>query len=188
MELVLTENFYTWMRNVLLNTSGSISSSTTNTNGLINNITVVGSLKDVSETEHSKLYVNSSSLPRFVTLNAWTNDGSGANTIRFSIGNDNTEADINDYQLKGDYIAGTDYEISQRALTNVQMINGRAVLNFSVSFTAKNDITIGEIGMIKDMPVTSSVFASFLFGRVALEKSVTLSRGESATFQISVEI
>jgi hypothetical protein len=188
MELVLTKNFYSWMRNVLLNTSGSISSSTTSTSGLLNNITIVGSLKDVDETEHSKLYVNSSSLPRFVTLNAWTTDGSGANTIRFSIGNDNTEANINNYKLNGNYIEGIDYELSQRALKDTQMINGRAVLSFSVSFTARNDITIGEIGMIKEMPVTSSKYANFLFGRIALDTPIELGAGESATFQISIEI
>lgn len=187
MNLVLTKNFYSWMRTVLLGTSATIASSTTNANGLFaNNTSLIEPMIDSTGAEINAITFSSTYCGHNATLNFWaTGAVSGTN---FQIGNNNTSATENDYDLSGGYVVNTDYSVIHRAISNPQMVNGKGVLAFSVTFNAINPVTIGEIGVFKELEITSSLKKQVLFGRVALETPISLSAGESATFQISIEI
>ena len=187
MNLVLTKNFYSWMRTVLLGTSTSISATTSSTNGLnANGTSLIEPMIDVTGTERTAITFASSYCGQNVTLNYWT---TGQNWgTNFQIGNNNTPATENDYKLSGDYVLNTDYSVVHRAISNAQIVNNKGVLTFNLTFTAINDITVGEIGMFKRIQVTPSAVEQFLFGRIALDTPIELGAGESATFQVSIEI
>lgn len=187
MNLVLTKNFYSWMRTVLLGSSTSISASTSSTSGLNSNMTFcIEPMIDINGTERTYLTFASSYISRNVTLNYW-NSINQSGTF-FTIGSDNTPATEDDHNVGSGYVWGADYSTSHRAISNPQIVNGKGLLTFNVTFTAKTDIIIGEIGMIKSLDTSSSSSANFLFGRIALDTPIELGAGESATFQISVEI
>lgn len=187
MNLVLTKNFYSWMRTVLLGCSTSISATTSSTNGLnANGTSLIEPMMDVTGTERTSLTFVSSYCGQNATLNYWyTGQDWGTN---FQIGNNSTPATEDDYSLSGGYVLGTDYSVIHRAVSNAQTVNGKGVLTFNVTFTATNDIVIGEIGMFKRMQINSNAAEQFLLGRIALDTPIELGAGESATFQVSIEI
>lgn len=189
MNLVLTENFYTWMRTVLLGNNTTISASTTSTNGWASAGKYIGSMKNILGNEQTSFPGSSTYLGKNATLNYWQS-GTWWGTY-FCIGNDNTPATENDYKLSDDYVFGTDYTIDHKVATDYPIVvNGKAVLLFNVTFNAKTDITIGEIGMVKQI-MASNVRSDdhlFLFGRIAFGTPIELGAGESGTFQVSIEI
>lgn len=187
MNLVLTKNFYSWMRTVLLGTSTSISGSTTSTSGLNANMTsLIEPMVDIDGTQRTYATFAGSYIPYNVTLNYWSTGQIWG--THFLIGNDNTPATEDDYNLSGGYVWGADYSVIHRAISKPQMVNGKGVLTFNMTFTAINDVIIGEIGMFKRMAISSNTDVQFLFGRIALDTPIELKAGESATFQISVAI
>lgn len=190
MNLVLTKNFYSWMRTILLGCTTKISSSITSTSGHSGVTETVEKLKDVDGEEFGSIYLDGTSGVKYhTTLNYWLSSG-GAGTY-FGIGNNNAFATEDDYALGGGYVSGTDYSISQRAVSNPVMVNGKAQLTFNVSVVAINDIVIGELGLLKMMAYASLSSAKkphYLFGRVALETPINLVSGASATFQVTIEI
>jgi hypothetical protein len=189
MNLVLTKNFYLWMRAVLLGTNTNISSSTTSAGGFQGVVNTLEPMKDINGNEYTGIAVDTSSTKCHVTLNYW--DSNKSNGTHFIVGNNNAYATEDDYSLSGGYIKETDYSSVCRAVSNPTMINGRGQLVFNVSITAMNNITIGEIGLVKLLPYSLSSSAErpvYLFGRVALDAPINLASGESATFQITIEI
>ena len=188
MNLVLTKNFYSWMRTMLLGTSTSISASTTSTTGWSATGMLVDNMVNVLGQNQSSFPGSSTYLGKNGTLNFW-HSGNWFGTY-FCVGNDNTPATEDDYRLSGDYVFNTDYTLNHKAISNPTMVNGKAVLTFNMTFTALTDITIGEIGMFKQIQASTTISDDylFLFGRVALDTPIELGAGESATFQISVEI
>lgn len=193
MSLKLTENFYTWMRTVLLGSNTTITASTTGTSGWASGGEYLGYMKNILGNKQTSFPGSSTYLGKNATLNYWQS-GTWWGTY-FCIGNDNTSATENDYKLSGDYVFGTDYTIDHKVATDYPIVvNGKAVLLFNVTFNAKTDITIGEIGMIKQIQATSTMSDSylFLFGRATIgeteEDKIKLTEGQSATFQISIEI
>ena len=188
MNLVLTKNFYTWMRTILLGTSTSISATSTATAGWASGGTVVENMVNILGENQSSFPGSSTYLGKNGTLNFWQS-GTWFGTY-FCIGNDNTPATEDDYKLCGDYVFNTDYTLNHKAIGNPTMVNGKAVLTFNMTFTALTDITIGEIGMFKQIQAASTISDDylFLFGRVALDTPIQLTAGESATFQVSIEI
>lgn len=187
MNLVLTKNFYSWMRTVLLGTSATITSSTTNANGLYaNNTSLIEPIIDSTGAEIDAITFSSTYCGHNATLNFWST-GAVLGT-NFQIGNNNTSATENDYGLSGGYVVDTDYSVIHRAISNPQIVNGKGVLTFSVTFNAINPVTIGEIGVFKELEITSNSKKQVLFGRVAIDTPIELGAGESATFQISIEI
>ena len=190
MNLVLTKNFYTWMRNVLLQTATSITTATISAKGhdaYAEN--VVGKFINTDGVEQTTITLGgTSNLPCSSSLNAWSSGTAKSSYYTyFEIGSNNAEPTADDYCLSS-YTMGTDYTASWRALSNPTMVNDKAQLVFNVSITAKNDISVGEIGLFKQIKASSSSTACFLFGRVALDTPVELSAGESATFQVTIEI
>jgi hypothetical protein len=190
MNLTLTNNFYTWMRTILLQTYVNISSGTTTAYGHSSTTeTPVGVIKDIEGVEHTYISVGGTSyIPYTATLNAWS---SGSTTVDgytyFGIGGNNTEPTADDYCLSS-YTLGTDYSASWRALNNPIMVNDKGQLAFSISITAINDMVVGEVGMFKFIRGDGNRPTSFLLGRAALGTPISLSAGESATFQITIEL
>ena len=173
------------MRTVLLGTSTNITGSTSSTSGLKGHVTMLGDMTDVTGTTHKQLTYNAY-LDQLATLCYWY-PSYPEKGIYFSVGSDNITATEDDYNLKNGYLVGTDFSVVHRPISNAQIVNGKAVLTFNVTFTAINDITIGEIGMFKEQ-YYSTAFVKFLFGRIALDTRIELGAGESATFQVSIEI
>lgn len=206
MNLTLTNNFYTWMRTILLQTGSTIGPDTAATIGHYNTgLKVLGKMIDDTGTEQTVISCGykSSSYDYApyqwsnMTLNAWKSGITGTDQLQdytyFAIGNSNTAATADDYNLSGDYILNTDYSASWKALSNPSIVNNKGVLTFSFSVTAINPIEIGEIGMFKSLcyAITKNYRTAVynaLFGRATLDTPITLSSGESATFQITVEI
>ena len=193
MNLVLTDNFYTWMRTVLLGSNNTISASTTSTSGWASGGKYIGSMKNILGNEQTTFPGSSAYLGKNATLNYWQ-AGTWWGTY-FCIGDDNTPATEGDYKLSGDYVFGTDYDIDHKVANGYpKMVNGKAVLSFNVTFIANTYITIGEIGMVRQMLASNNREDShlFLFGRIAIgeteEDKIKLEPGESATFQVSIEI
>ena len=189
MNLTLTNNFYTWLRSVLFCVYPSIGVSTTSTQGFYSNVTPIEKMIDMNKEEQTTLYVDTSYCRYHASLNYWSS-GSELGTF-FRIGNNNTPALESDCVLGGEYISGTHYTMSHKVINNATMVNGKAQISFSVTFTAIEDITIGEIGLCKRIPKSSSTSVAqpiYLFGRVALDTPIELSAGESATFQITIAI
>lgn len=200
MNLVLTNNFYTWMRTMLLQASTEIKEETThasaggvrpavgklvNTNGAEETKIVCATTYDYPRTDYSS------------SLNAWSSGmvGTYSNThTYFNIGNDNTPAGTEDYRLGSAYVLNTDYTAVWRATGNAKEVNGKGLLTFNLSVTAINPISIGEIGMFKTLMRnysnsggTANQYEA-LFGRATLDTPIELVSGESATFQVTVEI
>lgn len=206
MKLTLTNNFYTWMRTILLQTGTNITPSSTGAVGHYNNkLTVVGKMIDDTGTKQTKIAngVRYSSYDHYpcessnCTLNAWQSGVTSTDTRQdytyFGIGNNNTPATTDDYSLSGNYVLDTDYSAIWRATSNAKEVNGKGQLSFSFSVTAINPIEIGEVGMFKSLCYVASkdnrdYVYNALFGRAALDTPITLASGESATFQITVEI
>lgn len=190
MNLVLTKNFHIWMRTILLGCTSKIDGSTSSTSGHSGVTNTIETLKDIEGEEFSSIYLDSTSgAKQHTTLNYWLSSG-GAGTY-FGIGNNNALATEDDHALGGGYISGTDYTVSQRAVSYPVMVNGKAQLTFSLSITAINDIVIGELGLLKMMAYASLSSAKkphYLFGRVALDTPISLASGESATYQVAIEI
>lgn len=190
MNLTLTNNFYTWLRSVLFCVyPPTIGSTTTSTEGFYNGIKPIERMTDMNNEGQETLHIDSYQCRCHASLNYW-NSGLELGTF-FRIGNNNTPASESDCVLGGDYVQGTQYTMSHKAIKNATMVNGKAQLDFSVTFTAIEDITIGEIGLCKKIPKSSSTSVAqptYLFGRVALDTPIELSAGESATFQITIAI
>ena len=166
-----------------------IGASTSSTGGHGGTEKTVETMKDIEGEEFDSLGFDSTGARLHTTLNFWSSSQNVG--TYFGIGNNNTPATENDYALSGSYVNFTDYTMSNKAIANPVMVNGKAQLVFSVTFTAKNDITVGEIGLIKNLPQSTTSSAknpNYLLGRVALATPIELSAGESATFQVTIEI
>lgn len=187
MNLVLTKNFYSWMRTVLLGSSTSISSSTTSSAGISGTVDTVGDMTTIDGKPITKLtqFGFSSYIKNSVTLNCWSSDNSTSYTY-FAVGSNNNEATENDHAFSA--YTSTDCSVSLDVNSNPKIVNEKAQITFIVSVEAKNNITIGEIGLLKAIQSGGTEFSRFLFGRVALDTPIELGAGESATFQISIEI
>lgn len=206
MNLTLTNNFYAWMRTILLQTGTTIGTDTTVTIGHYSaGLKVLGKMIDDTGTEQNIISCGykSSSYDYApyqwsnMTLNAWKSGITGTDPLQdytyFAIGNSNTAATADDYNLSGNYVLNTDYSASWKALSNPSIVNNKGVLTFNFSVTAINPIEIGEIGMFKSLCYANTknsrtAVYNALFGRATLDAPITLASGESATFQITVEI
>ena len=206
MKLTLTNNFYTWMRTILLQTGTNIETNTTSTIGhYSSHLKVIGKMIDDTGTEQTVIscgYKSSSYdyAPHQwsnMTLNAWKSGITGTDPLNdytyFAIGNSNKIATADDCNLSGGYVLNADYSASWKALSNPSIVNNKGVLTFMFSVTAINPIEIGEIGMFKSLCYantknTRTAIYNALFGRATLDTPITLASGESATFQITIEI
>lgn len=210
MNLTLTNNFYTWMRTVLMQTGTVIKNNTTAIYGFSGNeISTVGTLKNENGEIMPTIGAAASSTSAYpyahetCSLNTWESGkpyfGSyeyRSGCIYFGIGNNTIAATEDDYALSGNYVLDTDYSATWRVVSNPKEVNGKGLLTYNMTFTAINNITIGEIGMFKRLSSqatsnnTTALEYCFnsLFGRIALNDPIELSTGESATFQISIEI
>lgn len=188
MNLTLTNNFYTWMRSVLLQTNTSIGTTTTGVSGHgSGNEKPVGVIKNTDGVEQTGISIGNNA-GRTTSLNSWS---SGSTTTEgntyFEIGSNNVEPTADDYCLSS-YTLGTDYSATWRAIGNATMVNDKAQLAFSISVTAINDIAVGEVGMFKYIRGTGNVPAYFLLGRATFDEPISLASGESVTFQVTIEI
>jgi hypothetical protein len=194
MELVLTKNFYNWMRTVLL--GGNPSFTTTDSNGLHTRVKAIGEMKTTNEAKVVELSNVSDYGAREFTLLSWGKSTQDKYSTRFLIGRDKTEATENDYRLGDALVKDTDYKISFYASEYPTILeSGKTNLTFVVIITVPENnqpISVGEIGLFKGFYCTtgtsSAGYNDVLLGRIALEKPIPLSAGESATFQVSVEI
>lgn len=134
--------------------------------------------------------IHSASIGQTVTLNCWSSSGSPSiDQVYFCIGDNNTEATADTYMLSSNYVKDTDYSMEYRTIGKPVMVNGKAQLTFTVTFTAINNITIGEVGLARDFKSTSTgTRFTCLFGRATLDTPIILTSGERATFQVTVEI
>lgn len=194
MKLTLTKNFYTYLRTFLLQTQTEITANTTSAATLGNHLLAVGTLVDKTGESVDRFGFGSASdrYYSFFPLNCWSSGAKNNLYTSFAIGNSNTLATEDDYCLSGDYELGTDYSASWKATSNPTITTeGKARLSFNMSFTAINDITIGELGLFKSFGSTGASTESYkyyLFGRATLDTPIELKAGESATFQIDIEI
>ena len=194
MNLVLTKNFYNWMRTVLL--GGKPSFSTTNSDGLYTRVKAIGEMKTTNEAKVVELSNISDYGAREFTLLSWGTSTQDKYSTRFLIGTDNTEATEDDYRLGDALVKDTDYKIIFYASTYPTTLeSGKTNLTFVVIVAVPENnqpISVGEIGLFKGFYCTtdtsSAGYNDVLLGRIALETPIPLSAGERATYQITIEI
>jgi hypothetical protein len=190
MNLTLTNNFLVWVRTMMLGCS--ITSTSTSADGLISTVHTVGGVLKPTNYEDGGTEIKAISFDyayaRYaVSFNRWYENGGGSTD--FIVGSDNTLPTIDDVNLKNRYERGTDYSIKMSAANHTTMVNEKACIVWSVQVIANNPITIGEIGLIRNIYTSSnSSTKECLFGRVALDTPVDLNAGEVATFQITIAI
>lgn len=198
MNMMLTNNFYSYLRTILL-TANKWSSSMTSTTGGSRDI--LGTIIDLNGDEQASLNLGGTSdYPKHegISLNAWESGKKGRNYRGYSFfipGNGQDPLSENDYSIKGGYEADVHYNASWYT-TGDAMINknGKGEITFLVNFTAIEDIFLTEIGLAKTIPTNNSNTASSvkafscLFGRTLLDRPITLLAGESASFQIKIEL
>lgn len=203
MNLVLTNNFYTWLRTIVLQTSTVIDGTTSYTVGPSNtSLDTVGRIVDETGVTQTKVANGSSSSTVYYpnddslfTLNCWkTGATSNQNSdyIYFAIGDSTEPPTADDYTLGGTYVLNEDYTASWRAISNARMVGEKGRLSFVFSVTALRPITIGDVGLFKSLSTTPTRTSrtevyNALFGRAALDNPVELSTGETVSFQIDIE-
>ena len=207
MNLVLTNNFYTWMRTILLQSNTNITETTTSASGNIGTLTTIGDIIDIEGNVQNKIATSTSTSyyptpSRPLSLNAWnsgkifdTNNYLGIGNVYFGIGKGSKIVSNEDYNLEESYELDVDYSSIWRVINNPTMIKGKARLTYSLSFTAINEITISEIGLFKTMASKTDSYTNVmqyvyysLLGRAVLDTPITLQPGESTSFQINIEI
>lgn len=195
MQMILTNNFYSWVRMIILQSNTNITSSTSTasgTNSAQATIHTITPLIDKTGVERTSIYLwRSDEYQDWSSLNSWvsgTKPSSYQTYTYFSIGTREETAKETDYSLQEDYVQGVDYSAIWRAVSNPQKTkNNTGILTFSITITAINDISISEIGMFKQLEDTNMSYNHFLLGRAVFNK-ITVPSGESRTFQLSIEL
>lgn len=201
MNMMLTNNFYTYVKTILLTTESTWKSSLTSTSSNGTKIPL-GIIMDINGTVKEKMVLGSGQYDyphdAGISLNHWSNGEEGAPFNQYTFfrpGNGTKDLSLEDFNVEGDYILNTHY--SAKWSTNGDAFinhNGKGQLDFTVTFTAIEDIFISEVGLFKTIATslsnTTPSFTGFssLFGRVLLDKTISLHPGESVTFQITIEL
>lgn len=192
MNMMLTNNFYTYVKSILLTTASPWTSNLTTTLGGVK--IPLGIIMDINGTAQEKVYPTATGL----SLNHWSSGTEGIPADQYTFfrpGNGTKDLSLEDFNVEGDYILNTHY--SAKWSTNSDAFinhNGRGQLDFTVTFTAIEDMFISEVGLFKTIATNTSNYAtsikgfSSLFGRVLLDKTISLHHGESVTFQITIEL
>lgn len=196
--MVPVSNLYTLMRTIMLNTV-PITGTTTQAYGFQQSQSggcpvAVGIWKDTLDATYSRVanyYYRTSGSDDYYDgrfgLNCWTaNNSKFDGSTNIVIGSNNADTQDDDNVLKAE-IDSTKYEISLH-MQNATLVGNKGVLPITVSITAKDSITLGEIGVLKCMNIGDSLHTKkdFLIARGALDNTVNLTSGETKTFQINI--
>ena len=152
-------------------------------------ISIPVKVKDVTGNEYSSFYFITATPRLFgVDSNKATNlasTQSGTSTQLF-VGTNGNEPTENDYTINDiETLSAVDSTTIVRTMDG----DGYAItITRTLQNTADSDITIKEIGLVKNTPITKSNSAKFLFAREVLPTPLVVPSGNSFTVSMVVKI
>lgn len=185
-EMVLTNNFYTYVRSVILSSSNNLGALSASSTGWIGVVNLLGTLKDKDGSNISQTNVKTStSLNTYnlASLSHFNYTGTNMSPSYFEVGSGNTPASVLDFKLERPI---TDVALSYNTISEYS--NNRGKLSVLVSIVASADITIKEIGWYKTVASSASnpTAKYILIGRCVLDTPIILSAGESTMVTVSI--
>lgn len=190
MQMVLTNNFYSWARTVLLGNEINHFIQATNVNS------GNGDSLYYHQVMGDLISVNGTKVSQFLVQHAYNDCGENSNSVSLGYFN-NVSVPGYDYTY---FKIGANNEATTEEMTELKSLISE---NYSISITGthtdrvltftliigntgEEELSIGEIGLYKDF--SGNTASTVLLGRCAFEVPIIIFPNKTKTFEITVEI